>query len=119
MPRTFQNSQTSSIKEENLGDAVREILDAVRSISARVNDIESALHNTSKPQLTVEEVAQACGRSAYTVRRWITQGRLTAIRIGGCGPRGRLLIDRAQLRRLLDSGLGEHVPAIAISESQQ
>lgn len=62
-----------------------------------------------KPILTVEEVAELTGRSAYTVRRWVKDGQLTAERVAG-GPRGRLLIRRDRLDALLRQARGEKVP---------
>ncbi|MEI7687898.1 MAG: helix-turn-helix domain-containing protein, partial [Planctomycetota bacterium] len=58
----------------------------------------------------VEEVAELTGRSAYTIRRWISEKKLQAIRLRDGGPRGKLLIARAELERLIGDGKGAAVP---------
>src|SRR5947209_3581496 len=72
--------------------------------------LRGLVEGSHKPLLTVEEVARLTGRAAYTVRTWIKQGRLAATRIHGSGPKGRLLIPREQLDRLLAAGRGESAP---------
>jgi excisionase family DNA binding protein len=73
---------------------------------ATLDDIRAHLAGGKKGFHTVGEIAQLTGRSAYTVRRWIAEGRLTATRVRGTGPRGRLLIAHDQLERLIDPGVG-------------
>jgi excisionase family DNA binding protein len=51
---------------------------------------------------TVEEVARYVRRSAFTVRRWITEGKIAGIRLAGTGPRGRLLVSHDEFLRLFD-----------------
>jgi len=70
-----------------------------------------------KPHLTVAEAALACGRSAYTIRRWITEDRIKAIRIEGDGPRGRLLIPREELDRLIQQGMGGSISPTDLPEA--
>ena len=75
-----------------------------------VDDIREQLTSKCKPHYTVEEIAGLVGRSPYTIRRWISEGRITAIRINGTGPKGRLLIARDQLDAIVADGLGTEVP---------
>jgi excisionase family DNA binding protein len=70
------------------------------------------LDRTTKPLYTVGELAALTGRSDYTVRRWILEGRITATRVMGTGPRGRLLIAHEQLRKLVEGGFGGEMPGI-------
>jgi excisionase family DNA binding protein len=82
----------------------------LREMKAQLDDVRDTLRSRSKPHYTVDEVAKLTGRAPFTVRRWIAEKRLNAIRISGTGPRGRLLIARAELDNLIAVGLGECVP---------
>jgi excisionase family DNA binding protein len=75
------------------------------------------LKGKCKPFQTVAEVAEAVGRSEYTVRRWIGEGRLKAIRVEGDGPKGRLLIAREELDRLVRQGLGGEVKPVELQSN--
>jgi excisionase family DNA binding protein len=87
-----------------LATTLEQILDGQR-------ELRELLAGRSKPLLTIEEVAELTGRTSYTVRRWVKEGRLTATRVSGTGPRGRLLVAREQVQRLVAAGLGAEVPA--------
>ena len=87
-----------------------EMLNILRSLQVEVRELRDQLRGSSKPLLTVEEVAELIGRSAYTVRRWITQGDIRAERVHGTGPRGRLLVPRTEIAKLIDLGKGSGVP---------
>jgi len=61
-----------------------------------------------KKNLTTEEAASLCGRSPYTIRSWIKKGRLSgAKKIAGTGPKGKWIIPRESLTKLLEEGPGE------------
>ncbi len=63
-----------------------------------------------KPVYTVNEIAVATGRTPFTIRRWIADGKLNAKRTSS-GPKGRFLIPHEELARLVKDGHGENIPA--------
>ena len=78
-----------------------------------LSDLDAIKHTLSgahKSHYTVDEVARLVGRSAYTVRRWITDKRISATRIDGTGPKGRLLVAHEQLSQLIHLGMGDSIP---------
>ena len=88
------------------------------SLQARLDVLERKLDvvlellgGRRKDFYTVEEVAEALGRSAYTVRRWILEKKLSATRVQG-GPRGRLLVRREDFDRLVANGLAAELTAV-------
>lgn len=88
---------------DTLAPVLAQILDGL-------HDIRDLLVGARKDYYTVDEVAELTGRTPYTVRRWLKEGRISATRVSGTGPRGRLLIARDQLSRLIAVGLGGDVP---------
>ena len=83
-------------------------------ILAAIQELNRRVDGRVKSHYTVDEVAELTGRSAYTVRMWITSGRLAAIRVPGTGPKGRLLIPHDELRRLVTAGRAGKVPAALV-----
>jgi len=68
---------------------------------SRIESLLLELSATSRKEFyTVEELARLVDRSAYTIRRWIKEGHLRAIRIIGGGARGRLSIPHDEVRKL-------------------
>lgn len=55
--------------------------------------------DTQQLVLDVKQAACALSLSPWTVRRYITDGRLKAVRIGR-----RVLLEPAELRRLVEAG---------------
>ncbi len=84
-------------------------------VDAGLADLRDRLTRRTKSHLTVEEVAAATGRSAYTVRRRVKARRLTATRVAGDGPKGRLLVAREELEALVRAGSGANVPDALIA----
>lgn len=73
----------------------------IKKMSLELSAIKEDLIGKSKPYLTVKEFAREVGRAAYTVRTWIKNGLIEADRIFGTGPKGRYLIRREELDKLI------------------
>ncbi len=82
----------------------------IPSLEKKLEALRELLTSRRKEHLVVEEVADLTGRSAYTIRRWISDGKLKAIRLRDGGPRGKLLVPRSELERLVATGKGANVP---------
>lgn len=83
-------------------------------ISKRLAHISSDLAGQIKPLLTVSEVADLTDRCEDTVRRWIRNGCLPAHKALGTGPRGRWLVKREDLDRVLEGGLGGDISPVVV-----
>jgi hypothetical protein len=84
------------------------------SMEEKLDGLRDLLARRRKDHFTVEEVAELTGRSAYTIRRWISLSKLKANRIAEGGPRGRLLIAATELERLVPAGRGAKIPESAL-----
>ena len=85
-----------------------------RQLLAEIVAVKESLRENRKQKLTVEEVAELTGRSAFTVRRWIKEGLIHADRVQGTGPKGRLIVDRDALDQLMKRGKTGHTPDTAM-----
>jgi excisionase family DNA binding protein len=103
-----EHSPSASIVPDSRPAWVDELLDEL----AAIRDV---LSGRLKSHMTIDEVAESVGRTPYTVRRWISEGRIVATRLQGTGPRGRLLVARTELDRLIHEGLGGSIAATAVS----
>ena len=105
LERAFSNPRES--------EPIKELINVLRLVAHDLTEIRAQLDGVKKDFYAIEEVAEMVGRSSYTVRRWISQKRLNATRVEGTGPRGRLLVPREELDKLIRVGRGAGVPAIA------
>ncbi|MCE9560534.1 MAG: helix-turn-helix domain-containing protein [Planctomycetes bacterium] len=76
------------------------------TVLQKLDALRDMLGGTRTRNLLVEEVARLTGRSGFTIRRWIAEGKLKAVRIAEGGPRGRLLVPSTELDRLIACGRG-------------
>jgi excisionase family DNA binding protein len=98
---------TTTVAQDGTPDVLAPVL---AQILGELREIRGTLAGAHKPFWTIEEIAELTGRSAFTVRRWVKEGRITATRVSGTGPRGRLLVGRDQLQQLIAAGMGGEVP---------
>jgi hypothetical protein len=56
----------------------------------------------------------SCHICKTPVRTWIKDSKVAAIRVAGTGPKGRLLIPREELEKVVGAGLAERVPEVAV-----
>jgi excisionase family DNA binding protein len=99
-------------KVDSLASMMGELLtQKLPALEGRLEGVRELLAKRRKEHYVVEEIAELTGRSCYTVRRWIAQKKISAIRLRDGGPRGKLLIPRAELERLIATGHGANVPA--------
>ncbi len=103
-------------------DAMRSRLDelttTLRDVRALVQATHDRVAGTVKEFFSVSELARLVDRSEFTVRRWIKQGWLEAERVSGTGPRGRLLISRSELPKLIGRGLSKDLPLTGLLEME-
>lgn len=64
--------------------------------------------HVEKLLLNIKDAAQALSMSPWTIRRYITLGKLKAVRIGR-----RVLIEPRELQRLVEAGRKPYVRAIS------
>jgi hypothetical protein len=103
---------------QHLVPMLREIRVAVADLRYQlehaVAELRADLAGKRKSHFTVEEVGALAGRAPYTVRTWIKLGLIKAIRVAGTGPKGRLLVPREELEKVVNRGSGADIPAVTI-----
>lgn len=93
---------------------LEEMLERSERQQQELASINGHLAGRTKPVLTVKEVANEVGRCEDTIRNWIGDGTLPASKMPGSGPRGRWLIKREDLDRIVATGrAGDLPPAIS------
>ncbi len=85
---------------ERLQRALTSLRDELLGLVASLRD-DPVVKPHDKANYTTAEVAERLGRSDYTVRSWIKDGRLKASRVAESGMRGRLLVPHSEIARLL------------------
>ena len=85
------------------------VVATLQQLRDAVAKMQEQIAGVAKSHYTVEEIARMTGRSPYTIRRWITEKRILAERVSGTGPRGRLLVPRGEISRLIRSGKGSTI----------
>lgn len=96
-----QCAQPTSDHAAAIAGVAPHLAEALAQLTAKVDDIHRLVAGRTKSHYTVAEVAEQTGRSAYTVRRWISEGLIQATRVSAGGPRGRLLIASSELNKLV------------------
>lgn len=98
--------------EAPVAELLTQVAAMLERVDRKIDGVVERLAGAVKDFYTVDEVAQLTGRAPYTVRSWIKDGRIRAERVSGTGPRGRLLVPHAELKKLIASGCGARVPNI-------
>jgi excisionase family DNA binding protein len=111
--RAPDRAEHASVAVSDLAAAVA-ACPTIALILTRLDELRDIVLAKTKSHYTVDEVAAMCGRTPYTVRRWVKEGRLPATRVGGTGPKGRLLVSREDVQRLITEGLGSRVQALDV-----
>jgi excisionase family DNA binding protein len=102
-------------KLDSLETMMGELRQKLPLMDDKLERLSELLACRRKEHYVVEEIAELTGRSCYTIRRWIKERKLGAIRVHDGGPRGRLLIPRGELERLIEGGRGGEVPERSLS----
>jgi len=87
------------------------------TIDRTLGAIHELFASARKEQLRVEEFAKLVGKSPYTIRRWIGEGKIKAVRLADGGPKGRWLIARGEVDRLIATGSGQAISDAFISST--
>jgi excisionase family DNA binding protein len=110
-----QLAAVSTDPDEDLGgptsDHTAALLAMIPRILWSVERLQQQMSLRQKDFYTIDEVAALVRRAPFTVRAWVKDGRIAATRVTGTGPRGRLLVPRAELDKLIKAGPGEQPPA--------
>jgi excisionase family DNA binding protein len=78
---------------QDIQNKAEEILDRLKALQDRCTLRRKDFYD-------VEEIAQYVGRSVYTVRKWIQEGKIKANQVTGTGSHGRLFVPYAEVQKL-------------------
>lgn len=92
-----------------------QVLGMLAAVLVELKELSAQLRGNTKPLLTIAEVAELTGRAPYTVRRWVKEGLIRVERVEAMGPRGRMLVPRSEILKLLDQGKAGGVPPSAMA----
>jgi hypothetical protein len=101
--------------ENEAAASLMALFDRLAVLEQKLDEALAIISGAAKSHYTVQEVARLTGRTPYTVRRWNTEGPITATRIEGTGPKGQLLIARTEIEKLLRHGRGGELPGAGIA----
>ena len=76
------------------------IYELLCELSHSLQAIREQFTAAKKDFYTVAELIPIVGRSAFTIRRWINEKLIDAIRIAGTGPKGRLLVPQVAIGKV-------------------
>jgi len=107
-------TSSADVERHDVVALLQHLVILLQHLGTRLDGLHELLGQRRKEQLTVEEFAEAVGRAPFTIRRWIKDKKVNAFRVGGTGARGRLLIARQELERVIANGQGECVPTAAL-----
>lgn len=107
-----ETCRETSPEFQSILEQISNSLDELKELPGVIADLKATVQGAQKEWLTVREVADLTGRSDFTVRRWIKEEKIDAIRIEGSGSKGQLLIPRSELRKLIPIGKGSQIPSV-------
>jgi excisionase family DNA binding protein len=97
-------------KIDSMEAMISELREKLPLMEDKIEKVRELFGRRRKEHYLVEEIAELTGRSAYTIRRWVGEGKLNAIRLRDGGPRGKLLVPRSELDRLVAASMGADIP---------
>lgn len=115
-PKDQENRSVTEKLDRREDGRLTEVVALLKELKVGIEGLRRQFAGGGKTHFTVNEIARFAGRAPFTVRTWIKSGQLRATRVEGSGPRGRLLIPREELQRLVATGRGRNVPAAIVGE---
>lgn len=82
------------------GRALQDMKAKAEAFLLQLKCLEGDSELADKEYYTVRELAKYVARSEYTVRRWIKEGLISAVRLVSGGSNGSLLVHKDELKKL-------------------